>query len=74
MSAKIFIGSSVEGLDIARAIENNLYHDFETKLWSQGVFKLSDYPLESLLETLEEHDFGIFVFHQMMKRCFVMSP
>ncbi|MDA8446560.1 TIR domain-containing protein [Paracidovorax valerianellae] len=62
MKSRIFIGSSVEGLSIAYAIQQNLLHDAETTVWDQGVFELSGTTIASLTKTLSESDFGIFVF------------
>lgn len=62
MKSRIFIGSSVEGLSVAYAIQQNLLHDAETTVWDQGVFELSGTTLESLTKTLSGSDFGIFVF------------
>jgi tetratricopeptide (TPR) repeat protein len=62
MKSRIFIGSSVEGLSIAYAIQQNLMHDAETTVWDQGVFELSGTTMESLTKALSGSDFGIFVF------------
>src|SRR5690242_14489627 len=59
---KLFIGSSVEGLSVAYAIQQNLKFASETTVWDQGVFNLSESSLESLLEVLDKADFGVFVF------------
>jgi hypothetical protein len=58
---KMFIGSSLEGLPIAKAIQANLDYDCETTLWSQGVFGLGGGTLESLVERLDEFDFASLV-------------
>jgi hypothetical protein len=62
MKPKLFIGSSVEGLSVAEAIERNLEHKFDVKLWSTGVFDIGDTTIDSLLEELDKNDFGIFIF------------
>ncbi|MCR9833246.1 TIR domain-containing protein [Vibrio parahaemolyticus] len=62
MKPRIFIGSSVEGLSVAYAIQQNLTHDTEATVWDQGVFELSMTSIDSLETTLESSDFGIFVF------------
>ena len=62
MKPKIFIGSSVEGLNVAYSIQQNLTHDAEATVWDQGVFELSATSVESLNEVLTTIDFGIFVF------------
>lgn len=61
MKPRVFIGSSREHLDLARAVQENLDPDLETKVWDQDVFKLSEYPLEALAAQLQQSDFGVFV-------------
>lgn len=55
----LFIGSSVEGLEVARAIELQLEDDAEVTLWKNGVFGLGEGTLESLVESLDQFDFAI---------------
>jgi predicted nucleotide-binding protein len=57
----VFIGSSVEGLEVAQALQEGLEHVAETTLWSQGVFGLSDGTLETLDDIAREYDFAVLV-------------
>jgi predicted nucleotide-binding protein len=60
---RVFVGSSVESLSYAYAVQENLDpHDAEVKVWPQGIFEIAAYALESLLEALKVHDFGVFLF------------
>ncbi|MCW7494668.1 nucleotide-binding protein [Leptospira sp. 2 VSF19] len=58
----VFIGSSSEGLDIAREIQSLFEHDtFTVKLWTNGVFSPSATPIENLVREIQECDFGVMV-------------
>ncbi|SCE65163.1 Phosphoribosyl transferase domain-containing protein [Micromonospora viridifaciens] len=58
---RLFIGSSTEGLEVARAIQFHLQRDAETVLWADNVFAPTDYALESLERELQAADCGVFV-------------
>lgn len=57
----VFIGSSAEGLENAKAIQANLEHCCESHIWSQGVFGLGEGPMESLIRNLGKFDFAVLV-------------
>jgi len=61
---RVFVISSVEALPVARAVENAFAHDpFLTFVWSNGVFRVTNYTLESLERELEQSDFAVAVAH-----------
>lgn len=60
---KIFIGSSSEGLNIARKIKSGLKYDAHVDTWADGLFdKPSQAYIEVLENVLDTYDYGIFVF------------
>jgi len=60
---RIFIGSSVEGLAVARKIQVELSTEFEVIIWNQGIFdRLSISYLETLEQIVSYFDYEIFVF------------
>lgn len=62
MRPRVFIGSSTEGLKIANAVQQNLDHDADCTVWTQGVFSVSTFTLDSLINVVRQNDFSIFVF------------
>jgi predicted nucleotide-binding protein len=57
----VFIGSSSEGLEFARAIRSLLNSDSEVTLWNEGFFKLGNTFIETLINSLPRFDFGVLV-------------
>lgn len=61
--AKIFIGSSKEGLNIARKIKLALKYDGLVDTWADGLFDKPGLAYIEVLEgILQKYDYGIFVF------------
>lgn len=61
---RVFIICSVEALQIARAVVNALQYDpFEVILWSEGVFKVTNYTLQTLEDEVNNSDFAIAIAH-----------
>ena len=57
----LFIGSSSEGLDIAREVELQLVNEAFVILWTNGIFVLGEGTLESLMNSLDNFDFAVMV-------------
>lgn len=58
----LFIGSSVEGLPVAYAIQENLEFDCEPTVWPQGVFQPTSAALADLYARSRQAEFAAFVF------------
>ncbi len=59
---KVFIICAVEALRVAQAIQFHFQHDeADFKIWSDQVFKASQYPIEALQDVLDESDFSIAI-------------
>lgn len=57
----VFVGSSREGLEIARAVQFQLKDDALVSVWNEGAFGLSQGTLESLVAMLDRFDFAVLV-------------
>lgn len=57
----MFIGSSREGLEVARALQFELQNEVDSTIWSQGVFGLSEGTLEALEAQAHDFDFAALV-------------
>lgn len=62
MKARIFIGSSTEGLPIAQRIKAYFEHDYECVLWNDDLFRNNESFLETLLKSASLFDYGFLVF------------
>lgn len=58
---RIFVGSSTEGLAVAKLLQLEMDYDAEVTLWSQGVFGLSGGTLETLVKAAAAFDFAVLV-------------
>lgn len=59
---RVFIISSAEALPVARAIQECFAHDnINVVVWTDGVFRASQYAVESLTQQLDVSDFAIAV-------------
>lgn len=58
----VFVGSSTEGLEVARAVQWQLRDVSEAQLWNEGVFSLGSGFFESLTQALIRFDFAVLVF------------
>jgi predicted nucleotide-binding protein len=57
----VFVGSSGEGLEVARAVQYQLQDVGEIEVWNEGVFGLTSGTLESLVQALDTFDFAVLV-------------
>lgn len=60
---RLFLGSSVESLHVARQIQVELKHDaVDAEVWTNGIFGASSVTLDALAVKVAESDFAAFVF------------
>jgi len=58
---RIFVGSSKEHVDYAKAVQINLHKQYEVMVWDQRPHVPLQHILDSLLEELDSAQFGIFI-------------
>ena len=59
--ARIFIGSSTEGIPVAEYIKEQLKNDFDCYLWTDDLFKFNASALDTLLKLASLFDFGMLI-------------
>jgi CRP/FNR family cyclic AMP-dependent transcriptional regulator len=61
---RVFIISSAEALPVAREVQNAFAYDpFTTIVWTDGVFRIANYTLQSLEDEVDQSDFAIAIAH-----------
>jgi predicted nucleotide-binding protein len=61
LKPRIFIASSVEGKDVADALQLAFHHDARCTVWHQA-FPISSITIDALIRNCAENDFAIFAF------------
>lgn len=61
LKPSLFIGSSTEGQEIARAVRSLLDQDAEITLWNEGFFNLGNTFIEALVNALPRFDFAVLI-------------
>ncbi|MDB5032651.1 STING domain-containing protein [Mucilaginibacter sp.] len=61
LKPRIFIGSSGEGLEVAKYVKSYLDLDFDCYLWTDDIFKYNESVLETLLKEASLFDFGLLI-------------
>ena len=62
MKPRIFIGSSTEGLCVAKRVKEFFESEYDCYIWTDEVFQYNDGFLETLLKSASLFDFGFMVF------------
>ncbi len=62
MKQRIFIGSSVEGLNIAEKIKDYFKDSYDCFIWTDDIFQYNEGFLETLVKSASLFDFGFMVF------------
>jgi Predicted nucleotide-binding protein containing TIR-like domain len=57
----LFVGSSSEGLEFARAVRALLDEDAEVTLWKEGLFDVGSTFIDSLIKALPRFDFAALI-------------
>jgi len=57
----VFIGSSREALPVAECIRDGIAGDRDVRIWSEGVFGVSETTIESLEDVVRRADFGVLI-------------
>jgi hypothetical protein len=57
----LFVGSSSEGLEFARAVRGRLDSDAEVHLWDEGFFPPGSTVIETLATSLHRFDFAVLI-------------
>lgn len=60
-AARVFIGSSTEGLGVAQAVRSLLASDAKVTMWNEGFFRQGIGFLETLVSSLNKFDFAIII-------------
>jgi CRP/FNR family transcriptional regulator, cyclic AMP receptor protein len=61
---RVFIISSAESVAVARVIQNAFAYDpFLTVVWTDGVFRATNYTLQTLEDEVDNSDFAVAVAH-----------
>ncbi len=58
----LFIGSSVESIELARQVQLSLEFDCASQVWDQGVFAAGGITLDSLIAEAKKSDFAVLIF------------
>lgn len=59
--ARVFLGSSAEGLEVARHLDVELGNTCEIVRWDQNAFEPSGYALDSLVRLANSVDFAVLI-------------
>lgn len=62
MKPRIFIGSSSEGLEVAKKVKKIFEAEYDCHIWNEDIFKENENFLETLLKSASLFDFGFLVF------------